>query len=457
MALKMAMCCFKNTIQNSEELVHPKQSSSSPSPQRPSSIVGVNSNVASEFCINDLPNSIPGSNLHVFSHDELRLITNNFSSNNYLGGGGFGAVYKGFIHDKVRPGLDAQAVAVKVLDLEGTQGHKEWLAEVIYLGQLRHPHLVKLYGYSCENDQRLLVYEYMARGNLDKQLFSRHSVTLPWLTRIKIALEAAKGLAYLHDLNKPIIFRDFKGANILLDSNYTAKLSDFGFARDGPEEDKSHVSTKNIVGTNGYAAPEYIMTGHLTTMSDVYSYGVVLLELLTGRKSLDKIRPKKEQHLVDFARPQLKDPRKIDGLMDPRLEGQYSIEGSKIAALLAYQCLSKQAKSRPRMSAVIKVLEPLMELKDMPRGYFVYVAPNEGHLPNNKDQKMCDGSKNVHKKGEKNEGNVVEQQNEKVEKVKNVNDEGKNEVIKQKLRDERRVLRSRAVYHETVPDKVNHS
>ncbi|KAL9228509.1 hypothetical protein vseg_004084 [Gypsophila vaccaria] len=446
MALKMAMCCFTNTLQNSDELVHPKQS---PNNNRVS-LVGMSSTVAAEFSINDLPNSIPGSNLHVFSHDELRLITNNFSSNNYLGGGGFGAVYKGFIHDKVRPGLEAQVVAVKVLDLEGTQGHKEWLAEVIYLGQLRHPHLVKLFGYSCENDQRLLVYEYMARGNLDKQLFSRQSVTLPWLTRIKIALEAAKGLAYLHDLNKPVIFRDFKGANILLDANYTAKLSDFGFARDGPEGDKSHVSTKNIVGTNGYAAPEYIMTGHLTTMSDVYSYGVVLLELLTGRKSLDKIRPKKEQNLVDFARPQLKDPKKVDSLMDPRLEGQYSTEGSKIAALLAYQCLSRQAKSRPRMSSVIKVLEPLLELKDMPTGYFVYVAPN------NEGQKIRDGSKNVHKNGEKNEGVAVEQQKEKVEKVKKVNDEGKNEE-RQRVKDERRVLRSRAVYSDSVLGKVHHS
>ncbi|KAH9621866.1 hypothetical protein KSS87_008170 [Heliosperma pusillum] len=454
MALKMVICCFTNTLENKDnELVHPKQSSSSSlSPQR-LSIVGVSSNLASQFTINDLSNSIPGSNLHVFSHDELRLITNNFSSSNYLGGGGFGAVYKGFMHDDFRPGLEAQFVAVKVLDLEGTQGHKEWLAEVIYLGQLRHPHLVKLFGYSCENDQRLLVYEYMARGNLDKQLFSRHSVTLPWLTRIKIALEAAKGLAYLHDLNKPVIFRDFKGANILLDSNYTAKLSDFGFARDGPEEDKSHISTKNIVGTNGYAAPEYIMTGHLTTMSDVYSYGVVLLELLTGRKSLDKMRPKKEQNLVDFARPQLKDARKLESLMDPRLEGEYSIEGSKIAAMLAYKCLSRHAKSRPRMSEVIKVLEPLLELKDMPKvGYFVYVAPNnEGHVINNKEQILCDGKKKEEELG----GEVGKRIGE---KVKNVNGEKVENEKRQRKRDERRTLRSVAVVHsDSALYKVNHN
>ncbi|GAB2289778.1 hypothetical protein Dimus_024083 [Dionaea muscipula] len=135
------------------------------------------------------------------------------------------------------------------------------LAKVIFLGQLRHPHLVKLIGYCFENDQRLLVYEYMPRGNLDNQLFKRYCVALPWLTRMRIALEAAKGLAYLHGENKPIIFRDFKAGNILLDSNYTAKLSDFGFARDGPDEDKTHISTSNILGTKGYVAPEYIMTG----------------------------------------------------------------------------------------------------------------------------------------------------------------------------------------------------
>lgn len=415
----MAICCFSNTLESKEELVHPKQSS--PSPQRPSHVLGIGTKHGSEISIDELSNSIPGSNLNVFTHDELRLVTNNFSLANFLGEGGFGAVYKGFIHDGLRPGLEAQAVAVKVLDLEGTQGHKEWLAEVIYLGQLRHPNLVKLIGYSCENDQRLLVYEYMSRGNLEKLLFRGHCVPLPWLTRIKIALEAAKGLAFLHDLNKPVIFRDFKAANILLDADYTAKLSDFGFARDGPDEDKTHVSTKNIVGTNGYAAPEYIMTGHLTIMSDVYSFGVVLLELLTGRRSVDKTRPKREQNLVDWTRPLLKDPKKIERLMDPRLDGQYSIEGSKLAAILAYQCLSKHAKSRPKMSAVIQVLEPISDLKDMPLAPFVYVVPSnqsngsshkgrslsDGHGNNKDDDK---GGSNVDDGEKQNEGRQIEKQ-----------------------------------------------
>lgn len=331
----------------------------------------------SEVWMSDLSNSIVGSNLFSFASDELRSITADFAACNYLGEGGFGAVYKGFVDGGLRPGLDAQPVAVKVLDLEGSQGHQEWLAEVIFLGQLRHPHLMKLIGYCCENNERSLVYQYMERGSLDSQLFRRCSAPLPWLTRMKIAVEAAKGLAFLHEEDKPIIFRDFKAANILLDLDYTAKLSDFGFARDAPDDDKSHITTNNILGTKGYVAPEYVMTGHLTAKSDVYSYGVVLLELLTGRRCMDKTRPRKEQNLVDWARPYLKSSQALPLVMDPRLEGQYSAQGAKIAAMIAYRCLSHQAKVRPTMTTVVKTLEPLLDMKDDILIPFVYVVPGE--------------------------------------------------------------------------------
>ncbi|KAL3586133.1 hypothetical protein D5086_013000 [Populus alba] len=207
----------------------------------------------------DLSVSLAGSNLHVFTHPELKVITQNFAASNFLGEGGFGPVHKGFIDDKLRPGLKAQPVAVKLLDLDGSQGHREWLTEVIFLGQLRHPHLVKLIGYCCEEEHRLLVYEYMPRGSLENQLFRRYSVSLPWSARTKIAVGAAKGLAFLHESEKPVIYRDFKASNILLDSDYTPKLSDFGLAKDGPEGSDTHVSTR-VMGTQGYAAPEYIMT-----------------------------------------------------------------------------------------------------------------------------------------------------------------------------------------------------
>ncbi|OIW18755.1 hypothetical protein TanjilG_13507 [Lupinus angustifolius] len=339
----------------------------------------------------DLSISLAGSNLHVFSLSELKIITQGFTSSNFLGEGGFGPVHKGFIDDKLRPGLKAQPVAVKLLDLDGSQGHKEWLTEVVFLGQLRHPHLVKLIGYCCEEEHRLLVYEYLPRGSLENQLFRRYSASLPWSTRMKIAVGAAKGLAFLHEAEKPVIYRDFKASNILLDSDYGAKLSDFGLAKDGPEGDDTHVSTR-VMGTQGYAAPEYIMTGHLTAMSDVYSFGVVLLELLTGRRSVDKGRPQREHNLVEWARPYLNDFRKLSRIMDPRLEGQYSEMGAKKATALAYLCLSHRPKSRPTMTTVVKTLEPLQDFDDIPIGPFVYTVPSDNG-ESHKDVKESDAPK----------------------------------------------------------------
>ncbi|KAG5547041.1 hypothetical protein RHGRI_012916 [Rhododendron griersonianum] len=343
------------------------------------------SDLSSSTLSEDLSISLAGSDLHVFTVGELKVITQSFSSSNFLGEGGFGPVHKGFIDDKLRPGLKAQPVAVKLLDLEGMQGHREWLTEVIFLGQLRHPHLVKLIGYCCEDEQRLLVYEYMPRGSLENQLFRRYTVSLPWSARMKIALGAAKGLAFLHEAEKPVIYRDFKASNILLDSDYTPKLSDFGLAKDGPEGDETHVSTR-VMGTQGYAAPEYIMTGHLTAASDVYSFGVVLLELITGRRSVDKTRPNREQNLADWARPQLKDPRKLRRILDPRLEGQYSEMGAQKAAQLAYHCLSYRPKLRPTISSVVKTLEPLQDFDDIPSGPFVYTVPADLQKENVKDE-----------------------------------------------------------------------
>ncbi|THF95467.1 hypothetical protein TEA_007729 [Camellia sinensis var. sinensis] len=184
------------------------------------------------------------------------------------------------------------------------------------------------------------------------------TVPLSWATRMMIALGAAKGLAFLHNAERPVIYRDFKTSNILLDSDYTAKLSDFGLAKAGPQGDETHVSTR-VMGTYGYAAPEYVMTGHLTARSDVYSFGVVLLELLTGRKSVDKTRPSREQSLVDWARPKLNDKRKLLQIIDPRLENQYSVRAAQKACSLAYYCLSQNPKARPLMSDVVETLEPL--------------------------------------------------------------------------------------------------
>ncbi|KDP30626.1 hypothetical protein JCGZ_16191 [Jatropha curcas] len=314
--------------------------------------------------------------LIAFTYDELKAITGNFRQDRVLGGGGFGSVYKGFITEDLREGLEPLPVAVKVHDGDNSfQGHREWLAEVIFLGQLSHPNLVKLIGYCCEDEHRVLIYEYMARGSVENNLFSRVLIPLPWYIRMKIAFGAAKGLAFLHEAEKPVIYRDFKTSNILLDMDYNAKLSDFGLAKDGPMGDKTHVSTR-IMGTYGYAAPEYIMTGHLTPRSDVYSFGVVLVELLTGRKSLDKLRPAREQNLADWALPLLKEKKKLLNIVDPRLEGDYPIKGVHKAAMLAYHCLNRNPKARPLMRDIVDSLEPLQVPEESSNGKSVFTVIN---------------------------------------------------------------------------------
>ncbi|KAH6804469.1 Protein kinase superfamily protein [Perilla frutescens var. frutescens] len=311
----------------------------------------------------DLAQSFAGD-LHDFQLSELRGATQSFAAHFLLGEGGFGRVHKGYLDEALKPGLKAQPVAVKLLNIEGLQGHREWLAEVIFLGQLRHPNLVKLIGYCCEDEERLLVYEFMPRGSLEHHLFKRMSNCLPWATRLKIALGAAKGLAFLHGADTPVIYRDFKASNILLDSDFNPKLSDFGLAKMGPEGSNTHVTTR-VMGTYGYAAPEYVSTGHLTTKSDIYSFGVVLLELLTGRRAMDKTRAQNEQNLVDWTRPYLTSSRRLRYIMDPRLAGQYSVKGAKDMGLLAQQYVSLNPKDRPKMPAIIEALENLLNLRDM--------------------------------------------------------------------------------------------
>lgn len=311
---------------------------------------------------------LQSSNLKSFSFSELKAATRNFRPDSVLGEGGFGCVFKGWIDEHsltaAKPGTGT-VIAVKRLNQESSQGHQEWLAEINYLGQLYHPNLVKLIGYCLEDDHRLLVYEFMPKGSLENHLFRRASYFQPlsWNLRMKVALDAAKGLEYLHSDKAKVIYRDFKASNILLDSSYGAKLSDFGLAKDGPTGSKSHVSTR-IMGTYGYAAPEYMATGHLTARSDVYSFGVVLLEMLSGRRAIDKNRPSKEHNLVEWARPYLSSKRRIFQVMDARIQGQYSSSDALKAANLAIQCLSTEPKYRPNMEAVVKALEQLHNSND---------------------------------------------------------------------------------------------
>ncbi|KAL8167896.1 hypothetical protein V2J09_009395, partial [Rumex salicifolius] len=314
---------------------------------------------------------LQSSNLKAFNFNELKTATRNFRPDSVLGEGGFGAVFKGWIDEHsltpTRPGT-GMVIAVKRLNQEGVQGHKEWLTEITYLGQLHHPNLVKLIGYCLEDEHRLLVYEFMPRGSMENHLFRRsaHFQPLSWALRMKVALGAASGLAFLHSDEAKVIYRDFKTSNILLDLHYNAKLSDFGLARDGPSGDKSYVSTR-VMGTYGYAAPEYIATGHLTPQSDVYSFGVVLLEMICGRRAIDKNRPPGEQKLVQWARPCLNNKRKIFRVVDPRITGQYTVDHALKASLIALKCLSPDPKCRPSMVDVVKELDKLQVPQDSHR------------------------------------------------------------------------------------------
>lgn len=326
---------------------------------------------------------LQSSNLKIFSFSDLKMATRNFRPDSVLGEGGFGSVFKGWIDEQTftatKPGTGL-VIAVKKLNQESFQGHREWLAEVNYLGQFSHPNLVELIGYCLEDEQRLLVYEFMPRGSLENHLFRRGSYFQPlsWSLRLKAALGAAKGLAFLHNAKTKVIYRDFKTSNVLLDSDYNAKLSDFGLAKDGPTGDKSHVSTR-VMGTYGYAAPEYLATGHLTSKSDVYSFGVVLLEMLSGRRAVDKNRPSGEYSLVEWAKPYLAHKRKLFRVIDNRLEGLYTLEGAHAVATLSLRCLSVEPRFRPSMVEVVKELEQLQDPKGArPRRHSTHVARPTG-------------------------------------------------------------------------------
>ncbi|XP_059623334.1 probable serine/threonine-protein kinase PIX13 isoform X2 [Cornus florida] len=253
-------------------------------------------------------------------------------------------------------------------------------SEVNFLGRLSHPNLVKLLGYCWEDKELLLVYEFMQKGSLENHLFRRSSAVEPlsWDIRLKIAIGAARGLAFLHTSEGHVIYRDFKASNILLDGNYNAKISDFGLAKLGPSGGNSHVTTR-VMGTYGYAAPEYIATGHLYVKSDVYGFGVVLLEVLTGMRALDTKRPSGQQNLVEWTRPLLSQKRKLKSIMDVRIEGQYSTKAALEAAQLTLKCLEAEPKNRPSMKEVVEVLERIEAMKEKPKESRINTSKSTGH------------------------------------------------------------------------------
>ncbi|GJT07145.1 probable serine/threonine-protein kinase PBL23 [Tanacetum coccineum] len=291
-----------------------------------------------------------------FTYEELCTATNNFNYNSLIGEGGFGRVYKGHIATK-----DTD-VAVKKLDRNGYQGNREFLVEALLLSLLDHANLVNLLGYCCDGDQRILVYKYMPNGSLEDHLFNwgaGEQKPLEWDIRIKIAAGAARGLEYLHDIaDPPVIYRDFKASNILLDEEWNPRLSDFGLAKLAPTGEQTHITTK-VMGTYGYCAPEYALTGRLTRKSDVYSFGVVFLEMITGRRVIDGSRPSEEQNLIAWAEPLFRDRRQFHLMADPLLEARYPRKGLYQALAVTAMCLQEDATKRPTISQVVKALEYL--------------------------------------------------------------------------------------------------
>ncbi|CAN0897896.1 Probable serine/threonine-protein kinase PBL26, partial [Linum grandiflorum] len=312
-----------------------------------------NNKEATTTAKNDTASSSPNNiAAETFTFRELATATKNFRQECLIGEGGFGRVYKGRL-DRTN-----QVVAVKQLDRNGMQGNREFLVEVLMLSLLHHRNLVNLIGYCADGDQRLLVYEYMSKGSLEDHLLDLPPGRKPldWFTRMKIALGAAKGLEYLHDkANPPVIYRDLKSSNILLDAEFTAKLSDFGLAKLGPTGDKTHVSSR-VMGTYGYCAPEYQRTGQLTVKSDVYSFGVVLLELISGRRVIDTSRPSNQQNLVTWAQPMFKDQSGFRELADPLLKDDFPVRALNQAVAVAAMCLQEDAGGRPLMSDVVSAI-----------------------------------------------------------------------------------------------------
>ncbi|XP_061971788.1 probable serine/threonine-protein kinase PBL7 isoform X2 [Populus nigra] len=299
-----------------------------------------------------LPGKYKG--VQVFTFKELEIATNKFSEANVTWNEGYGVVYRGTLSD-------GTVAAIKMLHRAGKQGERAFRIEVDLLSRLHSPYLVELLGYCADQNHRLLVFEFMPNGTLQHHLHHKQYRQLDWGTRLRIALDCARALEFLHELTIPaVIHRDFKCSNILLDQNFRAKVSDFRSAKMGSERINARNSTC-LPSTPGYLAPEYASTGKLTTKSDVYSYGVVLLQLLTGRKPVDTKQPSGEHVLVSWALPRLTNRDKVVEMVDPAMKDQYSKKDLIQVAAIAAVCVQPEADYRPLMTDVVQSLIPLVK------------------------------------------------------------------------------------------------
>ncbi|XP_021772427.1 probable LRR receptor-like serine/threonine-protein kinase RFK1 isoform X2 [Chenopodium quinoa] len=296
---------------------------------------------------------------------QIRTATNNFNPSNKIGEGGFGPVYKGLMHD-------GTVIAVKQLSSKSKQGNHEFLNEIGMISCLQHTNLVKLHGFCIEGDQLLLVYEYMENNCLARALFGHEQsqIFLDWEKRVKICLGISRGLAFLHeDSRLKIVHRDIKATNVLLDRELNPKISDFGLARLG-EDEKTHVSTR-VAGTIGYMAPEYAIWGHLSYKVDVYSFGIVTLEIISGRSNSYYVPSTDFFCLLDWA-CHLRTSGNYVELVDQRLGCNYNIEEAETMVNVALLCTSAAASERPTMSEVVKMLEGEMAVPDVVPDFQAY-------------------------------------------------------------------------------------
>ncbi|XP_038983734.1 probable LRR receptor-like serine/threonine-protein kinase At1g56140 [Phoenix dactylifera] len=299
----------------------------------------------------EVPDYFSG-NLRIISYFDYRTLkraTGSFHPKNQLGRGGFGPVYQGKL-------VDGRMIAVKQLSLEKSQqGESEFLAEVRMLTSIQHKNLVRLIGCCSEGAQRLLVYEYMKNGSLDSLIYGNCKTFLNWKMRFQIILGIARGLQYLHeDSNLRIVHRDIKASNILLDDKFQPKISDFGLARFFPE-DQTYLST-TIAGTLGYTAPEYAIRGELSEKADIYSFGVLALEIISSRKNTDLSLPTEMQYLPEYAWKLFERSRVID-FVDPKLRTDGIVEKDVLQVChVAFLCLQPDPSLRPPMSEVVAML-----------------------------------------------------------------------------------------------------
>ncbi|XP_010487294.1 PREDICTED: probable leucine-rich repeat receptor-like serine/threonine-protein kinase At3g14840 [Camelina sativa] len=285
-----------------------------------------------------------------FSLRQIKVATDNFDPANKIGEGGFGPVHKGTL-------TDGTVIAVKQLSAKSKQGNREFLNEIAMISALQHPHLVKLYGCCVEGDQLLLVYEYLENNSLARALFGPQETQIPlnWPMRQKICVGIARGLAYLHEESRlKIVHRDIKATNVLLDKDLNPKISDFGLAK-LDEEENTHISTR-VAGTYGYMAPEYAMRGHLTDKADVYSFGIVALEIVHGKSNTSSRSKAETFYLLDWVHV-LREQNNLVEVIDPRLGTSYNRQEAMTMIQIGLLCTSPAPADRPSMSTVVSMLE----------------------------------------------------------------------------------------------------